>query len=270
MACVGTALLSLALGLIYHTQFFPPSVCEPTGEIFFSVDNAAEWMTSRGYHLFQEHDPTKPPDPSLHPDCVSLKDLHGYWKQVIGPAYSKNPFFGIKRTEEWVQPTPFATYMQAMIKVLFHPNRMLMQHRRQQNKICVEVHANDLQKPSDLHPMHPPHQVPVCLESGEETGGMALFPHPWAFEFDPTLEPNYRALGGSDYVMADYNVSGSDYVLPLPPPSPPVQPPDTSAPSDTSKPSRTRRRKREQEVDPVNEVEGKRSRTASRCARGED
>ncbi|KAJ6532238.1 hypothetical protein DFH09DRAFT_1284680 [Mycena vulgaris] len=90
-----------------------------------------------------------------------------------------------------------------------------------------------------------------------------------AFELDPALEPNYHALGGSDYAMADYNGSGSDYVLPLPPPSPPVQPPDTSAPSDTSGPSRTRRRKREQEVDPENEVEGKRSRTASRRARGE-
>ncbi|KAF8169543.1 hypothetical protein K438DRAFT_1774132 [Mycena galopus ATCC 62051] len=43
---LGTALLSLALGLIYHTQIFPPSVCEPTGEIFLSVDNAAEWITS--------------------------------------------------------------------------------------------------------------------------------------------------------------------------------------------------------------------------------
>ncbi|KAJ7829821.1 hypothetical protein B0H14DRAFT_2593823 [Mycena olivaceomarginata] len=46
-----------------------------------------------------------------------------------------------------------------------------------------------------------------------------------AFELDLALEPNYHALGGSDYAMADYNVSGLDYVLPLPPPSPPVQPP---------------------------------------------
>ncbi|KAJ7323320.1 hypothetical protein DFH08DRAFT_817891 [Mycena albidolilacea] len=37
------------------------------------------------------------------------------------------------------------------------------------------------------------------------------------FELDPALEPNYHTLGGSDYAMADYNVSGSEYVLPLPP-----------------------------------------------------
>jgi hypothetical protein len=37
--------------------------------------------------------------------------------QVIGPAYSKNPFFGIERTKEWVLPAPFATYMQAVMKV---------------------------------------------------------------------------------------------------------------------------------------------------------
>ncbi|KAJ7861193.1 hypothetical protein B0H14DRAFT_2576144 [Mycena olivaceomarginata] len=119
----------------YRSFFFPPSVCEPTSEIFFSVDNAAEWMTSRGYRLFQEHDPTKPPDRLFHPDRVSLKDLRGYREQVIGPAYSKNPFFGIERTNE-----------------------------RQQNKICVDVHVNDLQKSSALHPVHPLRQVTVCLE----------------------------------------------------------------------------------------------------------
>ncbi|KAJ6523958.1 hypothetical protein DFH09DRAFT_1372284 [Mycena vulgaris] len=32
-----------------------------------------------------------------------------------------------------------------------------------------------------------------------------------AFELDPALKPNYHALGGSDYAMADYNGSGSDY-----------------------------------------------------------
>ncbi|KAJ7823860.1 hypothetical protein B0H14DRAFT_3145889 [Mycena olivaceomarginata] len=78
--------------------------------------SVAEWMTSRGYHLFQEHDPTKPPDRLFHPDRVSLKDLRGYREQVIGPAYSKNPFFGIERTKEWVLSAPFATYMQAVIK----------------------------------------------------------------------------------------------------------------------------------------------------------
>jgi hypothetical protein len=45
--------------------------------------------------------------------------------------------------------------------------------------------------------------------------------------------------------------------------------PLTLPPSDTSGPSRTRRRKREKEIDSANEVEGKRSRTASRRARGE-
>ncbi|KAJ7885926.1 hypothetical protein B0H14DRAFT_2563623 [Mycena olivaceomarginata] len=106
------------------------------------------------------------------------------------------------------------------------------------------------------------------LKDDLNNGQLEYFPSDFArnttFELDPALEPNYHALGGSDYAIADYNVSGSDYVLPLPPPSPPVQPPDTSAPSDTSGPSRTRRRKREQEVDPANEVEGKRSRTALR------
>ncbi|KAJ7864693.1 hypothetical protein B0H13DRAFT_1899022 [Mycena leptocephala] len=78
-----------------------------------------------------------------------------------------------------------------------------------------------------------------------------------------------KVLGGSDDPVAssapNYSASGSDYVPSLPPPPPPA---DQS--TETSGPSRARRRKREPEVDPANEVEGKRSRTASRRARGEE
>ncbi|KAJ7476559.1 hypothetical protein FB451DRAFT_1173424 [Mycena latifolia] len=78
-----------------------------------------------------------------------------------------------------------------------------------------------------------------------------------------------KVLGGSDDPVAssapNYSASGSDYVLSLPPPPPPAD-----QPTETSGPSRARRRKREPEVDPANEVEGKRSRTASRRARGEE
>ncbi|KAJ7660302.1 hypothetical protein DFH06DRAFT_1044030 [Mycena polygramma] len=88
---------------------------------------------------------------------------------------------------------------------------------------------------------------------------------------DPALEPNYRVLGGSDDFMASLpsnNGASADYVLSLPPPPPPSPPADQ--PTGTSGPSRARRRKRDPEVDPANEVEGKRSRTASRRARGEE
>ncbi|KAJ7055170.1 hypothetical protein C8F01DRAFT_1088528 [Mycena amicta] len=106
--------LTLAEISQYRSFFFPSSICDPSGEIFLSLENATEWMTARGYRLFQEHDPTKRFDPSLHPDLALLKDLRGYREQVIGPTYSKNPFFGLERTKEWVLPAPFATYMQAM------------------------------------------------------------------------------------------------------------------------------------------------------------
>ncbi|KAJ7874978.1 hypothetical protein B0H14DRAFT_2569008 [Mycena olivaceomarginata] len=301
----------------YRSFFFPPSVCEPTSEIFFSVDNAAEWMTSRGYCLFQEHDPTKPPDRSFHPDRLSLKDLRGYREQVIGPAYSKNPFFGIERTKEWVLPAPFATYMQAVIKETAEqdlrgcpcerspevfrsasrassssghsvprtaspssqgwfsvlragPLKDVQINRNQPVAALSDTAIPDTESGSSL-------ELPSMndLNNGqaeffdEDMGQLEYFPSDYiissnsalifplpssahhlgplelhwntAFELDPALEPNYHALGGSDYAMADYNGSGSDYVFPLPPPSPPVQPPDTSAPSGTSGPSRTRR-----------------------------
>jgi hypothetical protein len=63
-------------------QFFPPSVCEPKGEVYFSLDDVPEWMTACGYRLWQEHDPTKRLDRSFHPDNALLKELRGYRDQV--------------------------------------------------------------------------------------------------------------------------------------------------------------------------------------------
>jgi hypothetical protein len=63
-------------------QFFPPSVCEPNGEVYFSLDDAPEWMMACGYRLWQEHDPTKHLDHSFHPDNALLKELRGYRDQV--------------------------------------------------------------------------------------------------------------------------------------------------------------------------------------------
>ncbi|KAJ7314638.1 hypothetical protein DFH08DRAFT_821298 [Mycena albidolilacea] len=340
---------------------------------------------------------------SMTPQSLQIA-LCGYREQVIGPAYSKNPFFGIKRTKEWVLPAPFATYIQAVIKVFssvyftkhnahatqeipeqdlrgcpcerspeaFHsasrasslsghsaktydhflahgdlitdtlmssPNLMFrktflfslnqfhgcsewylqkqrnLQYLPSVNQYLSKILLDDWKiPPRTTNIAETSHAatnadtstqlsfLPAILVSGiktmckhwngpsecehlsEQRGGWTLnYPlpssahHPgplelhWnpAFELDPALEPNYHALGESDYAMADYNGSGLDCVLPLPPPSLPVQPPDTSAPSDISGPSRTQRQKREQEVDPANEIEGKRSRTASRRARGE-
>ncbi|KAJ6466023.1 hypothetical protein C8R47DRAFT_42593 [Mycena vitilis] len=98
-------------------QFFPASVSEPKGEVYFSVEDASRWMTGRGYSLWQEHDPTKRVDRLFHPDNALLKDLRGYRDQIIGPAYLKHPFFGLERAKEWVLPAPFASYKQAMDEI---------------------------------------------------------------------------------------------------------------------------------------------------------
>ncbi|KAJ6571080.1 hypothetical protein B0H19DRAFT_1064194 [Mycena capillaripes] len=203
-----------------NLTFFPPSVCKPNGEVYFSLDNAPEWMTACGYRLWQEHDPTKRLDRSFHPENALLKELRGYRDQIIGPAYLKHPFFGLDRAKKWtgVWPSDFP----------------------------------QIQTVPGEHPAEP------------------LFHWSTGFVLDPALEPNYHFLGGSDDPVAssalNYSASGSDYVLLLPPSPPPLADQTT----ETSGPSRARRRKREPEVDPANEVEGKRSRTASRRARGEE
>ncbi|KAJ6487476.1 hypothetical protein C8R47DRAFT_1127593 [Mycena vitilis] len=101
----------------YRSFFFPASVSEPKGEVYFSVEDASRWMTGRGYSLWQEHDPTKRLDQLFHPDNALLKDLRGYRDQIIGPAYLKHPFFGLERAKEWVLPAPFASYKQAMDEI---------------------------------------------------------------------------------------------------------------------------------------------------------
>ncbi|KAJ7915765.1 hypothetical protein B0H13DRAFT_1871770 [Mycena leptocephala] len=125
--------------LRFHFWFFPPSVCEPNGEVYFSLDDAPEWMMACGYRLWQEHDPTKHLDHSFHPDNALLKELRGYRDQIIGPAYLKHPFFGLDRAKEWVLPAPFATYKQAM-------------RERHRYKIYEDAHAKDLRKPIPLLP----------------------------------------------------------------------------------------------------------------------
>ncbi|KAJ6582187.1 hypothetical protein B0H19DRAFT_1061630 [Mycena capillaripes] len=206
----------------YRSFFFPPSVCKPNGEVYFSLDNAPEWMTACGYRLWQEHDPTKRLGHSFQPDNALLKELRGYRDQIIGPAYLKHPFFGVDRAKKWMRVWPSWT--------IFPQIQMV---------------------PAE-HPAEP------------------LFHWSTGFVLDPALEPNYHVLGGSDDPVAssapNYSASGSDYVLLLPPSPPPL----ADQPTETSGPSRARRRKREPEVDPANEVEGKRSRTASRRARGEE
>ncbi|KAF8164282.1 hypothetical protein K438DRAFT_1984790 [Mycena galopus ATCC 62051] len=239
----------------YRSFFFPPSVCEPTGEIFFSVDNAAEWMISRGYRLFQEHDPTKPPDRSLHPDRVALKDLCGYREQVTGPAYSKNPFFGIERTKEWVLPAPFATYMQATINVDFYADT------QERDKDDVEeihqiVRDGIMRKhwngPSEREHLSEQRAGWSARQREERNDDLVTYDalakdreegqEEWRF----SLTRGHALQEQIQLVQAELKLDKQrTYVLPLPPPPPPVQPPDTSAPSDTSGPSRTRRRKRE-------------------------
>ncbi|KAJ7106000.1 hypothetical protein C8R44DRAFT_745647 [Mycena epipterygia] len=125
--------------LRFHFWFFPPSVCKPHGEVYFSLDDAPEWMTACGYRLWQEHDPTKRLDRLFHPDNALLKELRGYRDQIIGPAYLKHPFFGLDRAKEWVLPAPFATYKQAM-------------RERHRYKIYEDAHAKDLRKPIALLP----------------------------------------------------------------------------------------------------------------------
>ncbi|KAJ7605810.1 hypothetical protein FB45DRAFT_1140840 [Roridomyces roridus] len=50
----------LFTGAQYRSIMFPPALGNSTHTPFFSVENAPEWMTARGYVLFNDYDPAAP------------------------------------------------------------------------------------------------------------------------------------------------------------------------------------------------------------------
>ncbi|KAJ7627442.1 hypothetical protein FB45DRAFT_868661 [Roridomyces roridus] len=93
----------------YRSIMFPPALGNSTHTPFFSVENAPEWMTARGYVLFNDYDPAAPI--SFDFRNATVRQLRDYRTQIVGPIYAESTFFQVDHTENWVCQGPFNTWM---------------------------------------------------------------------------------------------------------------------------------------------------------------
>ncbi|KAF7322576.1 hypothetical protein HMN09_00036100 [Mycena chlorophos] len=95
----------------YAEFMFPAALSDESSAVHFDLGAPSDWMTSRGYRLWQEADPDRPLDPSLRAELAAVRHLSGYRDQILTPLYINNPFFSLVKWRQWINPVPFNTYM---------------------------------------------------------------------------------------------------------------------------------------------------------------
>ncbi|KAJ7469093.1 hypothetical protein FB451DRAFT_1177088 [Mycena latifolia] len=96
----------------YRSFAFPSQVGEPGHEPYFSVDNAAHWMTSFGYQLYLEHVDDAIPTSTWDPGDAISNQLRAYRTYIISEEFWGFPFFDLENLEVWVNPVAFQAYME--------------------------------------------------------------------------------------------------------------------------------------------------------------
>ncbi|KAJ7481297.1 hypothetical protein B0H11DRAFT_2193481 [Mycena galericulata] len=94
----------------YRKFAFPAALGNATHDPFFSVENAASWITSHGYQLYLEYNDSETTT-SWSPDDASAKQLKGYRSHMISEEYVDHPFFSLENTDTWINLIPFQAYM---------------------------------------------------------------------------------------------------------------------------------------------------------------
>ncbi|KAJ7511384.1 hypothetical protein B0H11DRAFT_2387169 [Mycena galericulata] len=108
----GTRPLPLSVASIVGlTVAFPDSLSDPANDPFFSVENAASWMTSFGYQLFLEQDDSATSATLWSPEDASAKRLKAYRSYIISKEYLDHPFFSLENLDAWINPVAFQAYM---------------------------------------------------------------------------------------------------------------------------------------------------------------
>jgi hypothetical protein len=64
------------------SQAFPPALGDSTHDPFFSVEHAPDWITSRGYQLYLEHDDGGEAVGSWNPDNATPTQVRAYRAHV--------------------------------------------------------------------------------------------------------------------------------------------------------------------------------------------
>nr|GAT54288.1 predicted protein [Mycena chlorophos] len=96
----------------YRSVMFPPDLADPTNIPHFSTENASQWMTARGYALYQECNPNDPITYWL--DDATLRELKLYRELVIGPTFLSEAYFSAEQPEKWATQAPFNTWRRSL------------------------------------------------------------------------------------------------------------------------------------------------------------
>jgi hypothetical protein len=107
-------------------QAFTDTLSNPGNDPFFSVDNAAFWISSLGYQLYLLHDDFVTSSTRWRPEDASMKQLIAYRTffspdlgithnsdhiQILADEYIGHPFFSLDNPDIWINPNAFQAYM---------------------------------------------------------------------------------------------------------------------------------------------------------------
>ncbi|KAJ7912629.1 hypothetical protein B0H13DRAFT_1874611 [Mycena leptocephala] len=95
----------------YRRFAFPPALGDSTHDPFFSVENAPDWITSRGYQLYLEHDNGDIAVGSWDTDNATPTQVRSCRNCMVGGSYLHHPFFSLDNSESWISLLAFQAYM---------------------------------------------------------------------------------------------------------------------------------------------------------------
>ncbi|KAJ7231976.1 hypothetical protein C8J57DRAFT_1533365 [Mycena rebaudengoi] len=95
----------------YRNFAFTDTLSNPGNDPFFSVDNAAFWISSLGYQLYLLHDDFVTSSTRWRPEDASMKQLIAYQTYILADEYIGHPFFSLENPDIWINPLAFQAYM---------------------------------------------------------------------------------------------------------------------------------------------------------------
>ncbi|KAJ7252303.1 hypothetical protein C8J57DRAFT_1665195 [Mycena rebaudengoi] len=95
----------------YRNFAFTDTLSNPGNDPFFSVDNAAFWISSLGYQLHLLHDDFVTSSTRWRPEDASMKQLIAYRTYILADEYIGHPFFSLENPDIWINPIAFQAYM---------------------------------------------------------------------------------------------------------------------------------------------------------------
>ncbi|KAF7293393.1 hypothetical protein MIND_01116300 [Mycena indigotica] len=105
------AQLSMRDRRAYREFMFPPEISNATHQPFFSLENAALWITAWGLELFLLWDDSEVDVAAFDAEAIRGDDLISFRDTILPPEYAVHEFFSLDNAIVWVLPTAYAAYV---------------------------------------------------------------------------------------------------------------------------------------------------------------